>query len=357
MRSEHGFSPDWVTPPGATVADFMQSRSISESELASRLACPPDLLARLLTGTAPVTLELADALAKVFGAPSGFWLRREEDYRDRLRALSGPSRQEWIGCLPTRDMRRWGWVPSSARGEELINECLRFFDVASPREWQSAYIEPGPRAAFSASSSYDGDPAATATWLRRGQLVAEARECAPLDRAGFESILPRLRRVTRLRDPEKFLPVLKRECAASGVAVVVERAPNGCRASGAVRTLVDRVLLLLSARFLSDDHFWFAFFHEAAHVVLHPEYETVVEWEDKGGLLEDEANEYASETLIPEVHRKEMRCLPAQHRAVVRFAVKVGIAPGVVVGQMQHERLIGFNQLNGLKARFRWESD
>jgi HTH-type transcriptional regulator/antitoxin HigA len=39
---------------------------------------------------------------------------------------------------------------------------------------------------------------------------------------------------------------------------------------------------------------------------------------------------------------------------VQAFARSVGIAPGIVVGRLQHDGIIGFNQLNGLKTWLEW---
>ena len=40
---------------------------------------------------------------------------------------------------------------------------------------------------------------------------------------------------------------------------------------------------------------------------------------------------------------------------MIKFAVSVGISPGIVVGQMQHRRMIGSQQLNFLKRRYGWD--
>ena len=39
---------------------------------------------------------------------------------------------------------------------------------------------------------------------------------------------------------------------------------------------------------------------------------------------------------------------------VRQFAQEQGIAPGIVVGRLQHERLVSWSRLNGLKVRLRW---
>ena len=41
--------------------------------------------------------------------------------------------------------------------------------------------------------------------------------------------------------------------------------------------------------------------------------------------------------------------------SVQEFATQQGIAPGIVVGRLQHEGRIPWNRLNKLKVRLKWE--
>ena len=179
-----------------------------------------------------------------------------------------------------------------------------------------------------------------------------AMECRWL--SGF---LPRLRALTRQKDPQVFVPRLRECCAENGVAVSVVRVPTGCRTSGATRFLsTDRALLLLSFRYLTDDHFWFTFFHECGHLLLHGQHELFLEGTaTKIAAKEHEANEFAARTLIPVELQSALLALPPDWRQVIRFAKQVGVSPGIVVGQMQHHRKIRRNQLNSLKRRYSWQ--
>jgi Zn-dependent peptidase ImmA (M78 family) len=140
---------------------------------------------------------------------------------------------------------------------------------------------------------------------------------------------------------------------------VVVRAPSGCHASGSTRFLSEtKALLLLSFRHLSDDQFWFTFFHEAAHLLLHGEKRLFIE--GLGGPAtkeEEEANEFAGRLLVPSPFRDRLFDLPTNSREVIKFARLLGTSPGIIVGQLQHYRRIEHNQLNGLKRRFRWEDN
>ncbi|MCB4825575.1 hypothetical protein, partial [Roseicella aerolata] len=52
---------------------------------------------------------------------------------------------------------------------------------------------------------------------------------------------------------------------------------------------------------------------------------------------------------------KQVQRLAARKMAVMRFASSIGISPGIVVGQMQHRKLLGPDSLNFLKRRYAWD--
>ena len=63
----------------------MEDRYVTESELAARLGIPYDHVECLLSGTSPVTPELAPKIGQVLGASTEFWLGLQQDYEDSIR--------------------------------------------------------------------------------------------------------------------------------------------------------------------------------------------------------------------------------------------------------------------------------
>ena len=41
-------------------------------------------------------------------------------------------------------------------------------------------------------------------------------------------------------------------------------------------------------------------------------------------------------------------------RSISAFECRLGIAPGIVVGRLQHEMMIPFNRFNSLKRHLKW---
>lgn len=360
MSDSVAFRPDWTSPPGETVADILEERRLTVDHLARRMGQTLEQVMELLDGRVALTLQTAKKLELVLGAPAAFWMTRENQYRNDLTRLQRQSKfevqSEWLSEFPIADMTKFGWIPKVTSAAEKMSACLRFFDVTDPSEWRKAYQDILETAAFRTSPSFKSDRGAIAAWLRQGERKSTELTCQPWNPMRFKEVLPDLRPLTRRKEPARFVPELTERCAECGVAVVIVRAPARCRASGATRFLSpSRALLLLSFRYLSDDHFWFTFFHEAGHLLLHGEKALFLEGVVARNEEEEEANEFAARMLIPPNLEPALSRLQAQAREVIRFSRLVGVSPGIVVGQLQHRGRIGPSQLNSLKRRFQWE--
>ena len=354
MMSTENFNPDWASPPGETIAAILRARSLSVADLADRVEQNLEDVQGLLEGRSTITLALARRLSSVLGASVEFWMARDYRYRETISKLQ-VSHVDWLSELPVNDMAKFGWL--NAAPSEMIGACLRFFGVPSVSAWRASYGALLNATAFRTSKSLQSVPGAVAAWLRAGEIDAAAIECGSWDPDGFRKTLSKVRTLTRQKDPDRFVPKLRELCAQNGVAIVIVRTPNGCRASGATRFITtEKAILQLSFRFLMDDQFWFTFFHEAGHLLLHGPGKIFLEESDAPVTAqENEANVFAAETLIPAEHETEMLRLPANSKAVIRFATQIGIAPGIVVGQLQHRGRLRPDYLNGLKRRFEWD--
>jgi Zn-dependent peptidase ImmA (M78 family) len=117
----------------------------------------------------------------------------------------------------------------------------------------------------------------------------------------------------------------------------------------------DKAMVLLSFRGLSDDKFWFTVFHELGHLILHGAKSFVDAEMEEYDENEREANQFAARLIVPEYREREFESLSANREAVIRFSVGADVAPGLIVGQMQHRDMIAPHQLDYLKRRWKWE--
>ena len=355
------FQPNWFSKPGDTLAALMTRREVTPTFLAEMLGCDPATVRGLLTGTTSIDEHLASRLSRAVGGTACFWQKRQSTYERSLAraadAVSGDEGVAWLKRLPIRDMIASGWIEKFERRDEAVKSCLAYFGVTDPDEWEQQYADLQSDAAFRTSPSFTSKLGAVSAWLRQGEIEAMMVPCDPWSPDGLRAQLDDLRRLTKATSLAYSLPRLRTACAAVGVAVVFLRAPTGCPASGAARFVSrDKAMVILSFRHRSDDHFWFTVFHEIGHLLLHERSATFIDGQaTSSGQKETEANSFAAGVLIPASRQDELMRLRPRMQSVVRFAVSVGVSPGVVVGQMQHRGLIGPEQLNFLKRRYDWE--
>ncbi len=360
MAPSAQFEPDWVSPPGDAIGGLLEQRGLTVSNLASQLGRSEAYIRALLEGSENLSEDVAQGLEHYIGGSAQFWLNRESQYRHDLAALQSTGRlmsaDEFLDALPTNEMVAYGWIPPIRSASQAVATCLAFFDVPTIGAWQSRYLESKAIAAFRTSQTFESKKGSVSAWIRWGEIQAAGATCNAWNSDTFRSELTNIRRLTRLKDPASFLPRLRNVCQACGVAVVVARAPNGCRASGAARFLSSRrAMILLSFRHLTDDHFWFSFFHEAAHLLLHDKSQVFIDGEDESAILqEQQANDFAANCLLDSHHRLVLDKVALNSRNIIRFALRAGIAPGIVVGQLQYSGRLRSNQLNSLKRRYKW---
>jgi HTH-type transcriptional regulator / antitoxin HigA len=351
------FQPLWASPPGETITDILRERGLSTDDLGRLLGESADWVNSLLEGSAEISLGVARKLRDAFGGSVEFWMSRDYEYRQDIQRRDAHER-EWLEQLPVKDIVRYGWVQAVPRAVKQPLTYLQFFDVPSVQAWEKKYSRLTQVVRFKKSSSFDEKSGAVAAWLRQGEIEAASIKCGPWNSTRFRQLLPRLRELTRNKYPNKFVPELRRLCAECGVAVVIIRTPAGCHASGATWfPTPDKAILQLSFRYLTDDHFWFAFFHEAGHILLHGSNRLFLEGSHIVPTSEEqEANDFAESVLIPADSYLEFTKLHADARSIIRFASQVGISPGIVVGQLQHRNYLTHRQMNFLKRRFRWQA-
>jgi len=352
------FKPDWFSKPGDSILSLMHRRAVPATVLADRLGGEREILRGLVSGLRPIDERIAKIISETLGGTPRFWLQRQENYDQALdRAVSAIGPDERDGLLkkvPSPSPATRG-RPSGSNVAREIRVRLAFYNVNGIQAWKTRYGQCIDATRFRTSDSFESEDGAVSLWLRAGELEAEIISTAPWDPAKLREGISSIRRLSLIRQPTRVLPKLRKALATVGVALVVHKAPRGCRASGASRFLSrDKAMLLLSMRHKSDDHFWFTLFHELGHLLLHGD-QTFI---DEEGMPEDkfeaEANEFARRCIVPGDMERAFGQLPANRDSVIRFSVSLGVAPGLVVGQLQHRGIIGYERLNFLKRYYKW---
>ena len=349
------FEPPYAVPPGETLEETLAALEMSQAELARRTGLTPKTINHIIKGNAPITPETALALEKVTGVRARLWNNLEVNYQEALSRRSErealADEIELLSILPVKELAKRGAISASNDKADLVAQLLTFFGVADRASWEAVWLKPA--AAFKQSEKLRAEPGAVAAWLRLGDLEAMRIDCEVFSQDRLRESLHEIRGMTRT-EVDDYAPRLVELCATSGVALVFVPEIPGARAWGATRWASPaKAVIQLSLRYRWEDHFWFSFFHEVGHVLLHGKKQVFVD-SDGGDLeLEGEANRFAARVLIPRQYEPELMGLRTLVE-IQEFAERIDLHPGIVVGRLQREKVIDWKVGNGLRRKLQF---
>ena len=354
---------DAVPHPGETVLEYLEFNGWSQRDLARRTGLTPKTISEICNGKGPISPSTAIAFERVFERPAHFWLNLQRQFdeamarRTALAQLAGWD--DWGKKFPVKEMRRLNFA--LPRGRSDTDALLNFFGVSSPDSWHSVWQSAG--VSYRQTRRFKINEEAIAAWVREVELLARRFTLSPFNEEMLRSSLNRLRRLTR--EPyEKIFEPVQELCSAYGVAVVWVPALKHTGISGCTRWLSDKNAVIgLTLRYKWDDQLWFTLFHELGHVLLHRTKQSFVvdnAAEDLSDQVvdpemqqyENEANQFAGDVLIP---AKALTEFINKHtftsESIHDFAEEQEIGPGIVVGRLQREGILGYHQGNTLRQR------
>lgn len=356
------YCPDTAVPPGATLQENLDWLGMTQQELADRMGRPLKIINEIIKGKRAITPDTAIQLEKVLGIPANVWLNLESNYRETLARLkeAEQAKQEIdrLSDFPYAEMARLGWVPKTSDPQQRVSHLQRFFGVDSLLR-----VEEIQQVAYRRSERWKCSKGALAAWLRKGEIEAQRQfgNVRRHDPRRLRESLPEFRRLTQL-DPEEFYSRLVKLCADCGIALSLVPHLRGTHVNGASmwRRLSDghRAVVVLSLRHKYEDIFWFSFFHELGHVLLHKKLLYIntdpLEGEQKSDI-ERQTDEFAAETLIPqeslvEFIRRTGRVFSSL--SIKEFAGQLEISSGIVVGRLQHEGYLEHSEFNRLRRKY-----
>ncbi len=340
--------------------ELLDKIGLSQADLAERTGRPKKTINEIVKGKAAITPETALQFERVLGTPASYWVSLEQLYRSAVARQEETKRLgkhvSWLTNFPIAEMIKRGWLEDRTEKVELLQQLLTFFGVASPDAWEDIWSSGKEAAAFRRQESRATNRHLLAAWLRQGEVLGKSVKCDPFDVSRFKDALTEVRELTSHDDIRISSEAMKVICAKAGVAVVFVPEFPKLGVFGATRWLSqDKALIQLSLHYKRADQFWFSFFHEAGHILLHGKREIFVEEKGLVNREEEEANKFAADFLIPpHTYNKFLEGDDFSKAAILAFARQLKIAPNIIVGRLQREKKVGFNERHDLIVWLQW---
>jgi len=349
--------------PGEAIKEELEERGLSQRDLASIMGVQPSIVSGIIKGTKPISLDLARNLAAAFGTSAQYWVNMETAYR--LHQTPTPhgdtsARSELYHVAPVNEMIKRGWIASATDVQVLRARVEAFFncpiDEISTRHLQAAARQ---------SAEYGPFNPAQKAWLRRARILADAVDAEPFTSSSVDAAIARLRPLMSHAEEVRHVPRVMAECGIR--FLIIEHLPQ-TRIDGACLWTPDhRPVIILSMRYDRLDYFWFTLLHELGHVFRKDGQSTELEPDidlvgDRATLtsvkpeVERLADAFASEhTITPsEMDSFIARVKPMFSKVRIQgFALRQGVHPALVIGQLQHKGAIHWSHSRELLVKVR----
>jgi len=338
-----------VFPPSEFIKEELDARNWTQTELAEIIGRSCKDVSDLISGKRAISPEIARLLGNAFGTSPQYWMNLEIIYHlHRLETADDTvsRRARLYTWAPIREMVKRNWLAMSDNIDELEQRAKCFFET-SCLDAPVAF----PHAARRRTQQMT--PAHVA-WLYRAKQLAHAVHVKPYSSRSFASAMGELKRLLPNAQDVRHVPKV---LAEAGIRfLVIEGLPRTGIDGVAFWLDANSPVIVLALRYDRVDWFWFTLFHEMGHVSRQDglQSEIVIDTDLVGeGMLpeeqksdsEKEADRFAAESLIKQSELDSFiaRVGPLYSRPrIAAFAAKIGVHPGIVVGQLHHRKVVPY---------------
>jgi HTH-type transcriptional regulator/antitoxin HigA len=331
-------APAEVFPPGEFLADELEARGWTQTELAEIIGRPQKLVNDLVNGKRAVTPETATDLAAAFGTTPQFWMNLETAWqlskvapRDDSITRAAALRERF----PVREMMKRGWLDRAESPAEIERSLCVYFNMET--------INDNIRFPHAARRNYDHDVSTTQwAWIFRVNQLASAMQTAPYSEQALRARIPDLEKLMVEPEEIRHIPRILREC---GVRFVIVEPIPASAIQGVCFWMNDGRSPVIGLTLKGDqiDKFWFDFWHELEHVLngdgkYGPIIDDFEEDEPPTEEIEIGANTRAAEHCVPQVQMRDfiLRHTPMfSEKALIGFSRIMKRHPGIIAGQIQ----------------------
>lgn len=350
MTLTNQYSPDIVLHPAITLNEKLEEMGMSRKEFALRTGKPEKTIIAVLKEESSLTTEMAILFENVTQIPAQFWINKQARYNEYIarkkheEAIAKAS--EWAKQFPYAEMAKHNWVVSTRNAKEKAINLFSYFGVASHNSWEKLYIETELKVAAYTSLKQSHQPHAISAWLRQGEIQAKQIETNIFNVKKLKSNIPAMRQLM-VEQPVNFFEQLQDLCLQSGVVLLFTPKLPKVPLSGSTRWLNNTPLIQLTARYKKNDSFWFTFFHELGHIILHGKKYISLENVDFAAadpVKEEEAHQFAvSQTFTNAQEQEVLQNTTITEQDIIDYAKKFNTHPAMIIGRLQHDGYIHYS--------------
>lgn len=346
--------------PGYYIKEIVEDENITQEEFAKKLGTTPKTVSKLINGSANITSDIAIKLSNMYNTSTDVWSNLQKNYDDLINEIEKEklikSQEIILKQIDYNFFIEEGFLPKVRNTTEKIKGLCNFFKVSNLSNFYGKDFCVNFR--NENTNITEANILNSNLWVETAIIKGKSLNLEnKFDKEKLINSIPEIRSMVT-KEPKEFYDRLNEIFKECGVAFVLLPPLKNSKINGAVKWLnKDTVILAINNRRKYADIFWFSLFHEIKHVLQEKTKRLILsnvhEFEYIDRNLEEEADEYSKNKLIPhKEYQKFIENFDFSKESIIRFAEEVDTHSGIVVGRLQREGFIRYNQYNELREKY-----
>lgn len=328
--------------PGYYIKEIIDESGLTQEDFAKRLDTTPKNLSLIIRGEQSISIDIAMKLSRMIGTSVNYWLNLQNAYDALIAEFKSEKElaeeRKVFEYFDYKYFRENFGLPNLPRKKDEQIKCVReFLNVAT----LSVFTKRDMAVNFRSSTSEltEASTVKANVMVQIATNKALRTEAPKFHKKKFEEAVNYA--LTLTRKHEEFYPLIRKAFLDVGVILVILPNISGSKTNGATKKVGDNIMLMVNDRRLNADSFWFTLFHEIGHII-NGHYG--ISFEKETGEQEDAANRYAEDRLIPpEKYQEFLKRKRYDLQAIRTFANEIDRDPGIILGRLQNDGIIGFD--------------
>lgn len=341
--------PSQAIHPGSILLDELEDRGITQKDFAKAIGMEASHFNSLVKGKRRLTADIALKLEQELGIRYIVWMNMQNDYDRDVELIKQRGVEEEKCILKEKELNGILNIKEIYKRFEI--HCIMAIDRIKKLSALADLDDYGYAMAqgfYKKSDKLQIDDKNAKTWLFLAYHKAKA-ECLTkeFNKDGIDDVAKTISKIAN--EGKLTIDIIKSELASIGISYIhVEKLEKTPIDAYSVK-FGGRPVVVVTYRYNDMDKLAFDVLHELGHLKLHitdSEIESFVKFEDNdsSSVIEDEANEFARNCLIPaDVWKKIIKSrsnslIPSSiHSIVAREAEKYGISKTIAVARYKRE--------------------
>ena len=349
-----------VSHPGIYIKDAIEELGLSQSEFALRTGLSIKNVSTLINGDSNITFDVAVKLAGFFDNDVEGWINLQTKYNLYVNEEARKKEYEEDWLIAKQFDKAFvsfllGISIDSKDKKTSIDELRKCFNVTSLQNLRSPDLYAFCRTSVIKNIN-DKNVIMRNAWITLAEKAAREISCSTFDKERIISNVNYLKSFT-LKHAKFIGSELRPFLADCGVKLVILPYLSGSNISGVTKWISNEncVLVAINDCGKDADKIWFSIFHELGHAIKNHKRHLTISYTKDNVQDEDEieANEFARNSLL---NKEDFECFVRRGnyslKAIQAFAKTQGVADFIVIGRLQKEKILGWDQFQNRKIKY-----